>query len=175
MISYSATVSSLVGVFRSLTYVQDLSSATILGQAVQKIPPNMKEARSIHLAKRSLDRPILTDFNDWLKNEAEAHERMKTASGKVKVDENVSNTATETTTISKVFAATPSTNQVNSKPENMLTNCVAGNEKHLLWKCPVFRKKTPTERTKLVADNKLCFSCFWTYLSFRVPPASQMH
>ena len=32
--SYSATVSSLVGVFRSLNYNQDLSSASLLGQAV---------------------------------------------------------------------------------------------------------------------------------------------
>ena len=81
IISSSATVSSLVGVFRSLNYVQDLSSASLLGQAVQKLPPNMKEAWSMHTVKRSLDRPTLIDFNDWLKHKAEAHERMKTASG----------------------------------------------------------------------------------------------
>ena len=44
IISYSATVSSLVGVFRYLNYNQNLSSASLLGQAVQKLPPNMKEA-----------------------------------------------------------------------------------------------------------------------------------
>ena len=55
IISYSATVSSLVGVFRSLNYNQDLSSAPLLGQAVQKLPPNMKEAWSMHTVKRSLD------------------------------------------------------------------------------------------------------------------------
>ena len=44
IISYSATICSLVGVFRSLNYVQDLSSASLLGQAVQKLPPNMREA-----------------------------------------------------------------------------------------------------------------------------------
>ena len=145
IISYSATVSSLVGVFRSLNYVQDLSSASLLGQAVQKLPPNMKEAWSMHTLKRSLDRPTLIDFNDWLKDKAEAHERMKTTSGKVKGDENVSNTAIKTKTTSKVFAATTSTNQVKSKPENMPKNCVACKEKHPLWRCPVFRKKTPTE------------------------------
>ena len=35
IISYSATVSSLVGVFRSLNYLQELSNASLLGQAVQ--------------------------------------------------------------------------------------------------------------------------------------------
>ena len=117
IISYSATVSSLVGVFRSLNYVQDLSSATLLGQAVQKLPPNMKEAWSMHTVKRSLDRPTLIDFNDWLKDKAEAHERMKTASGKIKGDENVPNTATKTKTTSKVFAATTSTNHGKAKTE----------------------------------------------------------
>ena len=117
IISYSATVSSLVGVFRSLNYVQDLSSASLLGQAVQKLSPNMKEAWSMHTVKRCLDRPTLIDFNDWLKDKAEAHERMKTASGKVKGDENVPNTATKTKTTSKVFAATTSTNHGKRKPK----------------------------------------------------------
>ena len=44
IISYSATVSSLVGVFRSLNDNQNLSSPSLLGLAAQKLPPNMKEA-----------------------------------------------------------------------------------------------------------------------------------
>ena len=129
----------------------------------------------MHTVKRSPDRPTLIDFNDWLKDKAEAHERMKTASGKVKGDETVSNTTTKTKTTSKVFAATTSTNQANaqvkSKPGNMPPNCVACKEKHPLWRCPVFRNKTPTERAKLVADNKLCFSCFRANHSFRECPS----
>ena len=172
IISYSATVSSLVGVFRSLNYHQDLSSASLLGQAVQKLPPNMKEAWSMHTVKRSLDRPTLIDFNEWLKDKAEAHERMKTASGKPKSDENPQPSVNKTKTTSKVFAATTSINQQNntSKPKPDKPNCVACKEKHPLWRCPVFRKKTPTERAKLVADNKLCFSCFNTNHSFRQCP-----
>ena len=69
IISYSATVSSLVGVFRSLKNLQDLSSASLLGQAVQKLPPNLKEAWSMNTVKRNLDRPTLIHFNDWLKGE----------------------------------------------------------------------------------------------------------
>ena len=64
IISYAATICSLVGVFRSLNYVQDLSSASLLGQAVQKLPPNLKEGWSMHTVKRDLSRPTLIDFND---------------------------------------------------------------------------------------------------------------
>ena len=35
--------------------------------------------------------------------------------------------------------------------------CVACKESHPFWRCPVVRRKTPTERTKLAAQNKLCF------------------
>ena len=173
IISYSATVSSLVGVFRSLKYNQDLSSASLLGQAVQKLPPNKKEAWSMHTVKRSLDRTTLIDFNEWLKDKTEAHERMKTASGKPKSDENPQPSVNKTKTTSKVFAATTSNNQQNStsKPKSdRLPNCVACKEKHPLWRCPVFRKKTPTESAKLVTDNKLCFSCFNANHSFRQCP-----
>ena len=37
--------------------------------------------------------------------------------------------------------------------------CTACKETHTLWSCPVFRGKTPTQRAKIVADNKVCFSC----------------
>ena len=62
IIHHYATVSSLVEVFRPLNYVQDFSSTTSLGQAVQKRPPNMKEGWAMHTVKRSLDRPTLIDF-----------------------------------------------------------------------------------------------------------------
>ena len=84
VIAFSATISALVGVFRSLKYEHDLSSAALLGQAVQKLPPNMKEAWSMHTVKKDLSRPTLLNFNEWLKDKAEAHERMKVPATKPK-------------------------------------------------------------------------------------------
>ena len=37
--------------------------------------------------------------------------------------------------------------------------CVVCKGKHPLWKCSVFKEKTPTQRAKVVADSKMCFSC----------------
>ena len=174
IISYSATICSLVGVFRSLNYVQDLSSASLLGQAVQKLPPNLKEGWSMHTVKRDLNRPTLIDFNDWLKDKAEAHERMKAATRKPKVEETPTGNVTKTKTNSKVFAATTTStkNTIATKPstQKFQVNCVVCKDKHPLWRCLVFRKKTPTERAKVVAENKLCFSCFNGQHSFRNCP-----
>ena len=170
IISYSATVSSLVGVFRSLNYLQDLSSASLLGQAVQKLPPNLKEAWSMNTVKWNLDRPTLIHFSDWLKEKAEAHERMKAASSKPRSEEVPVTTVTKTKTGTKVFAATTS-NQGNAATKvKSGKQCVACKDSHPLWRCRVFRQKTPTERTKLAAESKLCFSCLNEGNSFRQGP-----
>ena len=60
----------------------------------------------VNAYREAQPRQTLIDLNDWLKDKAEAHESMKTAKGKFKVDENVSNTAFKTMTTSKTFAAT---------------------------------------------------------------------
>ena len=170
IISYSATVSSLVGVFRSLNYPQDLSSASLMNQAVQKLPPNLKEAWSMNTVKRNLDRPTLIHFNDWLKEKAEAHERMKATSSKPRTEEVPANSVTKTKTGTKVFAATTS-NQVKTVPKTRSEKqCIACKDSHPLWRCSVFRQKTPTERTKLAGESKLCFSCLNDGLSFRQCP-----
>ena len=44
IINYSGCISSLAGVFKSLSYDSDLKSAALLNTAVQKLPPNMKES-----------------------------------------------------------------------------------------------------------------------------------
>ena len=170
IINYSATVSSLVGVFRSLNYVQDLSSASLLGQAIQKLPPNLKEAWSMNTVKRNLDRSTLIQFNYWLKDEAEAHERMKATSSKPKTDDVTASTVTKTKTGTKVFAATTSNQDTTGTKPRKEKRCVACKESHPLWRCPVFRRKTPTERTKLAAESKLCFSCLNEGHTFRQCP-----
>ena len=120
IISYSETMCSLVGVFRSLNYLQHLSSASLLGQAVQKLPPNMKEAWSMHTVKRTLDRPTLIDFIDWLRDKAEAHERMKYASLKPKTEDNTNTTTTKTKTVSNVFASIASSSQQSSNSKGKI-------------------------------------------------------
>ena len=64
IINYSGCISSLVGVFKSLSYDSDLKSAALLNTAVQKLPPNMKESWSLFTVKKHWVKPSLLDFND---------------------------------------------------------------------------------------------------------------
>ena len=52
IINYSATTSSLVGDFKSLSYDSELKSASLLNTAVQKWPPNLKESWSLFTVKK---------------------------------------------------------------------------------------------------------------------------
>ena len=171
-IAFSATISALVGVFRSLKYDHDLSSAALLGQAVPKLPPNMKEAWSMHTVKKNWSRPTLLDFNDWLKDKAEAHERMKVSTTKPKNDDS-SQSVTRTKFGAKVFVSatsSSSSNGIGTKPNRVQPNCIVCKNSHPLWRYRVFFDKTPTDREKIVAENKLCFSCLNGNQFFRQCP-----
>ena len=173
IINYSAAISSLVGVFKSLSNDADLKSASLLNQAVQKLPPNMKESWSLFSVKKHWVKPTLLDFNGWLKEKAEAYDLMKQSATKAKPEEN-STSVTKTKTASKVFASNSQQRETKKQMPSSFTNtyswCIVCKGNHWLWECRVFKEKTPTQRAKLVGDNKLCFSCLRDKHTFRQCP-----
>ena len=170
IINYSAAISSLVGVFKSLSFDADLKSASLLNQAVQKLPPNMKESWSLFTVKKHWVKPTLLDFNDWLKEKAEAHDLMKQSATKARPEDN-STSVTKTKTASKVFTSNSQQRETKKQLPSSFTNnysrSIVCKGNHRLWECQVFKEKTPTQRAKLVADNKLCFSCLRDKHTFR--------
>ena len=103
IIHYSATISSLVGVFKSLSYDSDTKSASLL-----KLLPNLKESWSLFTVKKHWVEPTFLDFNDWLKEKAEAHDLMKQTSSKARTEDNT-NSVVKTRVASRIFAANTQT------------------------------------------------------------------
>ena len=88
IIDFANFIASIIGVFRSLNYENDLRGAAMLNQAVYKLPPNLREQWSMHTVVKDMLRPTLIDFNHWLKRKAEADERMNVSgTSKPKVEE----------------------------------------------------------------------------------------
>ena len=77
VIAYANVISSLVGVFKSLGSDADLRGSTPLMQAVSNLPPNIKEAWAMYTVKRNFSQPTLNEFNEWLQQKSEAHDRMQ--------------------------------------------------------------------------------------------------
>ena len=142
IVNYSAAISSLIGVFKSLSNDADLKSASLLNQAVQKLPPNMKESWSLFTVKKHCVKPTLLDFNDWLKEKAEAHDLMKQSATKAKPEDN-STSVTTTKTASKVFASNSqqreTKKQMPSSSTNTYSRCIVCKGNHRLWECRVFK------------------------------------
>ena len=129
----------------------------MLNQAVSKLPPNLKEAWSMHTVRHRWQRPTRLELNNWLKEKAEGHEKLGVLNSKAKNEEPVKSKTT------KVFAAI---SQVTSKAQVKFKfpRCVLCKG---LWICAVFKEKNATQRAKYVAEQKLCIACLNGNHSFR--------
>ena len=153
-----------------------MKSASLLNQAVQKLPKNKKESWSLFTFKKHWVKPTLIDFKDWLKEKAEAHDLLKQSATKARPEDN-STSVTKPKTTSKVFAPNSqqrkTRKQMPSSSTNTYSRCIVCKGNHRLWECRLFKEKTPTQRAKLVADNKLCFSCLRDQHRFRQCPQTR--
>ena len=164
IIEFAIFIASIICVFRSLNYENDLRGAAMLNQAVYKLPLNLREQWSLLTVVKDMLRPTLIDFNDWLKRKVEAHERMNVSgTSKPKVEE--SNVKSNNKSLSATTAATGSTLSTTPKHarrtnlESKFLSCPCCKGKHPLWKCDKFKAKTPTQPAKLAAGNNSCFRC----------------
>ena len=135
---------------------------------------NLKESWSLFTVKKHWVQPTLLDFNDWLKEKAEAHDLRKQASSKATTEDN-NNSVVETKVASRTFAANRQT-KGTQRPASIsatppIPRCVVCEGNHLIWECQVFKEKSPTERAKVVAEAKLCFSCLREKHMFRQRPS----
>ena len=58
-----------------------------------------------------------------------------------------------------------------SSPSTSISSCIVCKGSHRLWESRVFKEKTPTQRAKVVAEAKLCFSCLRDKHMFRQCPS----
>ena len=65
IISFASTISNLVGVFKSLSYIQNLEGVALLNQALGKLPLNIKESWALHTVKKESLPTIFAPFQ-WL-------------------------------------------------------------------------------------------------------------
>ena len=165
IINYSGCISSHVGVFKSV-----LRSAALLNTAVQKLPPYMKESWSIFTIRKHWVKPTLLGFNDWLKEKAEAHHLMNNTATKANT-EDTNNSVTRSQVASKAFTSNTqhksNLKPQQSSPSTKISKCNKCKDSHRLWEGRVLKEKTPTQRAKVVAQAKLCFSCLRDKHMFR--------
>ena len=167
IINYSGCISSLVGVTESLSLDSDSKIAALLNTAIQKL--KMKDSLSLHRQKHWV-KPNLLEFNDWLKEKAEAHDLMMNTATKART-EDTKHSVTKTKVASKAFAVNLQQKYTHkphkSSSSTSISSCIVCKGSHWLWECRFFKKRNPTQRAKFEAEAKLCFSCFRDKHMFR--------
>ena len=107
-------------------------------------------------------KPTLLDFNNWLKEKAEAHDLMKKSSSKARTQD-YTISVVKTKVASGTFAANRQTKGTQKQASTSATpptpRCIMCKGNHGIWECRVFKEKSPTQQAKVVAEAKLCFSC----------------
>ena len=135
--------------------------------------PNLKESWSLFTVKKHWVKPTLLDFNDWLKEKAEAHDLMQRTSSKARTEDNT-NSVVKTKVASRTFAANTQTKGTQRPASTSATTsnprCIVCKGNHRIWECRVFKEKSPTQRARVVAEAKLCFSCLREKHLFRQCP-----
>ena len=123
--------------------------------------------------KKHWVKPTLLDFNDWLKEKAKAHDLMKQTPSKARTEDNT-NSVVKTKVASRTFAANTQTKGTQRPASTSATpatpRCIVCKGNHRIWECRLFKKKSPTQRAKVVEEAKLCFSCLREKHMFRQCP-----
>ena len=98
-----------------------------------------------------------------------AHEKLKQTSSETGTEDNI-NSVVKTKVASRTFAAnaqTKGTQQSTTSATPPTPHCIVCKGNHRIWECRVFKEKSPTQRAKIVAEAKLCFSCLREKHMFR--------
>ena len=120
----------------------------------------MKKSGSLHSVKRCCRQPAVLDFNDLLRDEAEAHEFMRLSQSRSRPEE-ISKTGFHKP-LTKLFAT--------ASKKIILDPSLQCKGKHPLWSCSVFKDKTTTQRAQFSAQNRLCFAFLQRDQLFRICP-----
>ena len=97
---------------------------------------------------------------------------MKQISSKARTEDNI-NSVVMTKVALKTFAAntqTKATQRQTTWATPPTPRCIVCKGNHRIWECRVFKEKSPTQRPKVVAEAKLCFSCLREKRMFKQYP-----
>ena len=75
IVSFSTFINTITRTLQELKFEADLNSTTILKHATDKLPYSEEFKWNQFVLRRRIQQPTLEDFNQWIKEKAEAHER----------------------------------------------------------------------------------------------------
>ena len=161
LIEFADTVSTFVNILQQFGYSNDLFSSSNLDIAVSKLPLDTKRRWFAFIEAPTKARRIanLVEFNNWLQEEAQVHERLvhcAPTSSKFETQTTKFGKKPDFKKIPKPSESAFSSNDDKTRTEN---KCPIDGSNHRVWNCDKFKNIKIDERYNVAKEKKLRFCC----------------
>ena len=153
IIEFSQVVNSFGSILSAEKFFSDLQSSSNLSSVVSKLLVNFRESWFGFIERHSVVNLII--FRDWLQQKAAVHERflMCNTSNAAQSEKN------DKLRRHQVLASNVVKNSSSKVSSVRKDQCTLCDESHRIWKCSVFLSKSVKQRSALVCEKQLCFTC----------------
>ena len=169
LINYARFINTMTHTLQQLEFGADLHSRTVLRHALDKLPYSLQVKWNQMNLNKSILHPTIMDFNNWLRNIADAHERSTFTNNKSNWNNDPSNrqngplhpspTSTTPTPSSDIRSSERQPNTGQDTNSSQRPQCPLGDGQHPLYFCPTFKSMPLDERLQTVHQFKLCLNC----------------
>ena len=136
-------------------------SSSNLDIAVNKLPLDIKRRWFAHI-ESPLKRtriPNLVEFDSWLQEESQVHERLLSCTPSTSKFESPKSNVVKKPDFKRNAKSNESTFNSNDSKEKTDVKCPIDSASHRIWNCEAFKNMTVDERFKVAKEKKLCFCC----------------
>ena len=161
LVELADTVSTFVNILQQFGYSNDLFSSSNLDVAVNKLPLDTKRRWFAYIESPSkVSRiPNLVEFNNWLQEESQVHERLIQCSPTTSKFDSQTAKFGKRSDFKKSSKSSESTFSSNDSKEKTEVKCPIEGGNHRIWNCEKFKNMKIDDRYNVAKDNKLCFCC----------------
>ena len=161
LVELADTVSTFVNILQQFGYSNDLFSSSNLDVAVNKLPLDTKRRWFAYIESPSkVSRiPNLVEFNNWLQEESQVHERLIQCSPTTSKFDSQTAKFGKRSDFKKSSKSSESTFSSNDSKEKTEVKCPIEGGNHRIWNREKFKNMKIDDRYNVAKDNKLCFCC----------------
>ena len=153
IIEFSQVANSFVSILSAEKFFSDLQSSSNLSLVVSKLPINLREFWFGFIERHSVVN--LITFRDWLQQKAAVPERLL-MSNTSNAPQSEKNDKFRRHQVLASNVVKNSSSKVSSVRKDQCTLC---DKSHRIWKCSVFLSKSVKQRSALVREKQLYFTC----------------
>ena len=152
LVEFADTVSSFVNILQQFGYSNDLFSSSNLDIAVSKLPLDTKRRwfAFIETPGKAFKAPNLIEFNSWLQEEAQVHERLLQFSPTISKFESAKSNFEKKSDFKRSSKPNESTFSSNDDKDKSEVKCPLDGSNHRIWNCDKFKSMKTDERYSFV-------------------------